>query len=88
MGPEYSWTWWGPMWVFPTFMPVIMLLVVIVALYFIFGRGGFCAPWQGPNRYHDRDRSPESALDILKKRFAKGEITMEEFNRMKQEILS
>jgi putative membrane protein len=28
----------------------------------------------------------ESALDILKKRYARGELTREEFERMKQEI--
>ncbi len=86
MGPDY--TWWGPMWIFPTFMPIIMLVVLIVVLYLIFGRGGFCAPWHGPTRYYDQNRSPESALEILKKRYAKGEITKEEFDRMKQDILS
>jgi putative membrane protein len=88
MGPAYSWPWEGPMWVFPTIMPIIMLVIVIVGLYLIFGRGGFCAHWQEPNRYSDLDRSPESALEILKKRYAKGEITQEEFERMKQDILS
>lgn len=76
------------MWVFPTIMPIIMLVVVIVALYFIFGRGGFCAPWHGASRHYDQDRSPESALEILKKRYARGEINKEEFDRMKQDILS
>lgn len=86
MGPGYSW--WGPMWVFPTFMPIIMLLVVIAVLYLIFGRGGFCSPWHGPDNHYNRDRSSESSLEILKKRYARGEITKEEFERMKQDIIS
>ena len=43
MGPEYHW--WWPMWFFPGVMPFIMLLVVIAALYFIFGRAGYGSPW-------------------------------------------
>ena len=38
MNPEYFW--WGPMWVFPMIMPVIMLVALVLCLYFMFGRGG------------------------------------------------
>ncbi len=31
-------------------------------------------------------RSGESAFDILKKRYAKGEVTMEEFDRIKRDV--
>jgi uncharacterized membrane protein len=41
-----------------------------------------------PNRYYDWDRFPESVLEILKKRYAKGGVTKEEFEGMKQDILS
>lgn len=81
MGPEYFW--WGGMWIFP----FIMITVVIIVLYLIFGRGGFRPPWPDREKYSDRKVDSETALDILKKRFAKGEITEEEFERMKKIIL-
>jgi putative membrane protein len=63
--------WYGGWWMFPMIMPIIMLVIVLIVLYSLFGRGGFRPPWH--DRYSGRDS--ESALDILKKRYAKGEIT-------------
>ena len=71
--------WWGGWWMFPMAMPVIMVVVILIALYFLFGRRGFRSSWW------DRYPGGESALDILKKRYAKGEISKEEFERIKKD---
>jgi putative membrane protein len=86
MVPEYFWL--HGMWVFPILMPVVMLIVLLIMVFLIFGRGGVRAPWQGRESYCEGRRRSESALDILKKRYARGEITKEEFEQMKKEIVS
>lgn len=59
------------------FMMILFWVVTIIAIYFILktfteknGRGG----------------SPESAEEILKKRYARGEISPEEFKKIKEEL--
>jgi len=81
MGPWHSWG--GGMFVFPFIMLIVMLFVV----YMIFGRGNFRPPWQNGSRHSDPNQSFETALDILKKRYANGEITKEQFEQMKKDIL-
>ena len=79
MPHDYFWQW--HLWVFPMFMPIFWIVIIGLCLYFVFGRRGAPKPWES-------GRSPEgeTALDILKKRYAKGEISKDEFEQMKRDI--
>ncbi len=67
------------MWIFP----LIGMIVMLVAVFFVFGRGNFRPLCHGSA--HSQDS--QFALDILKNRYVKGEITKEEFEQMKRDIL-
>lgn len=56
-------------------MLIILLILIGIGLYFIVGRRKLIK--------HDYS---EAALEILKVRYAKGEITKKEFEKMKEEI--
>jgi len=74
--------WWGGWWMFPMAMPIIMIIVALVVVYFLFGRSGYRPPW---DRYPS-GRETETPLDILKKRYARGEIKKEEFDQIKKDL--
>ena len=77
------------MWMFPVIMPVVMLVVLLIVLYLVFGQGRFRTPCDMDHDTHAGGKSgAESALDILKKRYAKGEISRDEFEQMKKDILN
>lgn len=70
----------GPWWFFPFVMPIVMLVVMIIAL--IIFREVF---WGGPGRrWSGRPDSEDPALEILRRRFASGEITEQEFQEKRR----
>lgn len=78
----------GGWWVFPMTMPIIMIVMLVVVLYLVFGRFGGGRP-QGsaePERSPRQSHEPDTAMDILMKRYARGELTREEFEQMKQDL--
>lgn len=85
MTPDHPWMWhWGGMWVFP----MIMFGVIIVFFFLFFRRGRCRPPWLNSGEYHREGGETDTALEILKKRYAKGEITKDEFEQIKRDILS
>lgn len=63
--------WWGMGWGM-WFIPILIILVI----YFLVKN----------NSQTKNTQSSESPIDILKKRYAKGEITKEQFEEMKKNI--
>ncbi|MFC1512202.1 SHOCT domain-containing protein [Candidatus Latescibacterota bacterium] len=83
MNPEYMC--WGGWWLFP----ILMCIVVIFFFFHMFGRRCFRPPWVHDfHGHHKKYMTSETAIDILKKRYAKGEISKEEFEQMKRDILN
>jgi putative membrane protein len=58
---------------------IIWLIVIVVIVWVTF-------QFKGDNRGHYFNNS-ESPLDILKKRYAEGEISKEDFERMKKDLM-
>lgn len=77
------WWPWAGMWIFP----MIMFAVIVIMFYFA-GRWCCRSPCPGSGRHNGEGGKSESALDILKKRYAKGEIAKDEFEQMKKDILA
>ncbi len=74
MWPHGPWEWFPLMWIFP-------LIFLVMVLIFLFRGAGW--PMCGGRGMRD---SEESAKEILDRRYARGEISHEEYQRMKKEI--
>jgi putative membrane protein len=81
--------WQSGMWVFPVIGCGIMMFMCFMMMIFSRrGFGGSCfRPWDY-DRYTKENTGSESALEILNRRYAGGEITKEEYERIKRDILS
>ena len=72
---NYGWPWFMGWW---GFMPVFGILFMVLMIFFCIRRFSL---W---GIIHNKQ---ESAVDILKRRYAKGEISKEDFDMMKKDII-
>jgi putative membrane protein len=93
-GSPYGYGWRGMMggWMgFPMlFMFPIGIIILIIIGYVIYRGvwwgGGCCGGRYGYYRHYSSDEEKENAMEILRRRYARGEITKEQFEQMKRDI--
>lgn len=72
--------WMGEDWIF-------LVIIIVVILFMAFSRGCLRIPW-GRNKLNSPlNESNETPLETLKHRYANGEITKEEFDKIKNDLL-
>jgi len=76
------WVEHGWYWPFPFFM--FFMFIIMCFLFRGWRRRPYSCWWPGWSDYHNKDKS--DVKEILKKRYVKGEISKEEYERMMKEI--
>lgn len=79
---------WGAGSVIFMFILWIIIIICIVALVRWAVYGGGYRRHMRDGWWYDKDKGEDSALTILKERYAKGEISKEEFEARKKDLMS
>ncbi len=88
MGQHYGWMnnmTGGGIWMAPWGWILILILIVIV-IYALAGRRGQRAPQRSRESHMEEKPDAETPLEILKKRYARGEVSREDFEQMKNDL--
>lgn len=85
MGWHHDWMGGLGGFMFPGLGLIVIVIVVVIVVWALAG-GRLSGSPGGPS--DSRPTSPETPLEILRKRYARGEITREEFEQMKNDLQS
>jgi putative membrane protein len=71
------WWWWNGYWPAMALMPLIMLGLMVACMVLMMRM-------MGNHSHRPRDEAAEDTLEILKRRFARGEISKEEYDEKRR----
>jgi putative membrane protein len=71
---------------FPWFIFGLFWIVIFVAIFGLLAGGGRRHHMHGDYRHWHEHQAPSDPLDIVKERYAKGEINKEEFECIKKDL--
>lgn len=83
MGNFYHWGWgFGFGWIFMLLFWGLVIWAIIMLAKSLSENGGCC----GMKKEEKPERKTDGAMNILRERYAKGEISKEEFDKMKNDL--
>jgi putative membrane protein len=67
---------------------ILLIILIVILIYALAGRGGPRPSEPSRGSHMEEKQDLETPLDILKKRYARGEISREDFEQMKKDLSS